>query len=167
MLLALLMMMTIAGAVEEQELPFKEMIMEMKEGILFNQNELMKTKEDLKAIQKDLIVTKDKLAATKEDLQTNDILTQKLEREVSFFKSAPFAHVCGAQSSITTSGWPISYDSLLYSSTNVEGGLDISTGQFTSGWPGTYTVTWSLRTDDDEWDTVVAIYLRKNNVITR
>ena len=86
MLSAMLMMMTIAGAVEEQALPFKEMLMEMQEGILFNQNELMKTKEDLKAIQKDLTVTKDKLAATKEDLQTKDILTQKLEREVTFFK---------------------------------------------------------------------------------
>ena len=62
---------------------------------------------------------------------------------------------------MTTSGWAIFYDKLIYSSTNVEGGLDISTGQFTSGWPGSYTVTWSLRIDDDDFDTPAAIYLRK------
>ena len=59
----------------------------------------------------------------------------------------------------------ISYETLLYNSTNVAGGLDTRTGMFTAGRAGTFTVTWSLRTDDDEWDELMRVYLRKNQYI--
>ena len=58
-----------------------------------------------------------------------------------------------------------SYTTLLYCSTNVAGGgLDISTGVFTAGHPGSYTATWSLIASDDHGKSAVYIYLRKNGV---
>ena len=57
----------------------------------------------------------------------------------------------------------ISYSSLLYSSTNTEGGyLDVATGVFSSPYPGSYTVTWSLLAKDGVGESIVEIYLRKN-----
>merc|ERR1719154_351395 len=76
-----------------------------------------------------------------------------------------YTYACGARSGgWSKSGVSIPYSTLLYSSSNVEGphGLDISTGVFTAGWPGTYTVTWSLMANDYHGGSGVTIYLRKN-----
>merc|ERR1712236_138764 len=55
----------------------------------------------------------------------------------------------------------ITYSSLFYSSTNVNGAdLDVSTGLFTAGWAGTYTVTWSGSATVDGHD--LYIFLQKN-----
>ena len=89
-----------------------------------------------------------------------------LEREVSFLKSPPFSFACGSHyDPISTTSQAISYSTLLYSSSgNIEGphGLDISTGVFTAGHPGSYTATWSLMAADNAGDSRVYIYLRKN-----
>ena len=89
---------------------------------------------------------------------------QDLENELSVLKEPPFAHFCGSYNgglSITTN--IVSYSNLLYSSTNVAGtDLDISTGIFTSGWPGSYTVSWNLGVDASSGDNAVWIYLRIN-----
>ena len=83
--------------------------------------------------------------------------------DLSFLKEPPFFHACGYQSSTTITGQTITYTSLLYSSTNTEGGdLDTSTGIFSSPYPGSWTVTWSLYAHDDHGDNGVEIYLRKN-----
>ena len=97
-------------------------------------------------------------------MTTKDDLTQELKREVSFLKDPPWTFACGAHNKgMTVTDQTISYTTLLYSSTNVAGaGLDISTGVFTAGHPGSYTATWSLLAEDNAGDHYVAVYLRKN-----
>ena len=95
-------------------------------------------------------------------MKAKDVMTQELEREVSFLKDPPWTFACGFVFSLTTTHKAISYDTLLYSSTNVAGaGLDISTGGFTAGHPGSYTATWSLGAGMIHGHRVY-IYLRKN-----
>merc|ERR1712183_1188848 len=116
----------------------------------------------------ELLRTKEDLLTTKEDLKANDVSILKLEREVSFLKDPPWSFACGAHSeSNNIASQVISYTTLLYSSTNVPGvGLDISTGVFTSGHPGSYTATWSLTALDGAASAghPVSLYLRKNGV---
>ena len=93
-----------------------------------------------------------------------DVSIHNLEREMSILKDPPYTFVCGSHSpTISTNQQTIPYTNLLYSSTNVDGaGLDISTGLFTSGHPGSYTATWSLSAHGKERVSHVEIYLRKN-----
>ena len=57
----------------------------------------------------------------------------------------------------------ISYEAVSYSSTNIEGSsLDKFTGVYTSGLPGTYTVTWSLVSSNNPGDRHTWVMLRKN-----
>merc|ERR1712236_120181 len=91
-------------------------------------------------------------------MQAKDDSIRKLETDVSFLKDPPYTYYTSYQSVTTISSQTITYSSLLHSSTNVEGAdMNLSTGIFTSGWGGTYTVSWSL------WGyTVIDIYLRRN-----
>ena len=154
-----------------------------EEKLLLTQDELKMTKEELKMANEELKMTKTELKMAKEELKSKDVqletdmLTTKedlkakdvhLEREVSFLKDPPFTFACGAHSNsagLSITSQAISYTTLLYSSSNVAGaGLDISTGVFTAGHPGSYTATWSLYSDDDHGDSQVYIHLRKNMV---
>merc|ERR1712215_12337 len=76
---------------------------------------------------------------------------------------APYAFFCGYKDLTAIHSATITYDSLLYSSTNIpdDATMDVETGIFTSGWGGTYTVTWSLY-DHGNSKQRVALYLRKN-----
>merc|ERR1711892_771878 len=129
---------------------------------------LTATKEELTAIKEELTATKEELTATKEELSaTRDDLISKdheLERDVSISRNPPFIHSCGYQYSSHITHQTIPYSSLLYSSTNTEGGgLDIATGVFTSPLAGSYTVTWSLMAGDDHGDQEnLVVYLRQN-----
>ena len=158
----------------------KEELKMTKEGLKMTKDELEMTKEELKAkyvqLEMEMMSTKDDLKAkevqlerdlltTRDDLKSNGVCIQDLEREVSFLKDPPFTFACGAHYDILSiTSQAISYTILLYSSTNIEGphGLDISTGVFTSGHPGSYTATWSLLAQDNAGDPSVLIYLRKN-----
>ena len=96
------------------------------------------------------------------------VLTENndLKREISTLRNPPYLHVCGGSKYnwIHSNSRIIDYTTLLYSSTNTEGGgLDIATGVFTSPWPGSYTVTWSLITRNYQGDREFGIFLRKNN----
>merc|ERR1712179_287434 len=109
-----------------------------------------------------LAATKEDLAITKEALMSK---TDDLEREVAILKAPPFIHACGSHNDyVSASSGTIPFTSLLYSSTNTEGGgLDITTGVFTAPWGGSYTVSWdtSARLDYGE---DVRMYLQKNGV---
>merc|ERR1712183_740851 len=78
--------------------------------------------------------------------------------------SLPHMHACGAHYySLFISSAIIPYSTLLYSSTNTEGGgPDITSGVFTSSWPGSYTVTWGLHASDTAGDLNVIIFLQYN-----
>jgi len=76
---------------------------------------------------------------------------------------APYSFFCGYKDLTAIHSATITYDSLLYSSTNIpdDATMDVETGIFTSGWGGTYTVTWSLY-DHGNSNQRVDLYLRKN-----
>jgi hypothetical protein len=137
----------------------EEKLKETQGELLELKNENVQLKDDLLNTKEDLLNTKEDLINTKEDLQTKD---QELEMDVSFLKEPPFFHVCGFQQSTNILGETIPF-SLLYSSTNTEGGdLDVDTGILISPLSGTYTVTWSLHSLDREEVTALNIILRKN-----
>merc|ERR1711892_1353286 len=139
-------MITLVEPKDDLENIVKEIMMEMNGRMLLLEAELKMTKEEL--------------TATKDDLTSKD---HELERDLSIIRNPPFIHSCGYQYSTRITRQTIPYSSLLYSSTNTEGGgLDVATGVFTSPWPGSYTVTWSLYAYDDHSDSAVYIYLRQN-----
>merc|ERR1711970_1576996 len=134
---------------------------------------------DLEDIVNELVMEMTELNAKVEYLEDNaknlekegkakDASIQKLEREVSLLKDPTFTYFSSYLSVTRIISQTITYEKLLYSSTNVEGAaMDISTGIFTSGWPGTYTVTWSLAADMDEGQPIMHIYLRMNGAKIR
>merc|ERR1711892_1068489 len=139
--------------------------MELKEGLKIAEDDLKltATKDDLTATKDDLTATNaklDDLTSFLDDLTSKD---HELERDVSIIRNPPFIHSCGSKESTTVTSQIIPYTRLLYSSTNTEGGgLDIATGVFTSPWPGSYTVTWSLLAYDVAGRNNVVIFLRQN-----
>merc|ERR1711936_721465 len=104
----------------------------------------------------DTLTAKD--ATFEKELKTKDATIEKLVREVSFLKDPPYTFFCAHRGGTTISYATITYNKLLYSSTSIPDSatMDISSGIFTSGWGGTYTVTWSLNADAG--DNHVGIY---------
>merc|ERR1719153_702057 len=147
------------------------MMAQMNERVAKTEAELVLTKDELAATKDELVATKVTLANAVIDLTeahsiTKDNLmfkTDELEREVAILKAPPYFHACGSHKGyLSASSGTIPYTSLLYSSTNTEGGgLDFTTGVFAAPWGGSYTVSWdtSARLDDGE---DVSIYLQKN-----
>ena len=133
---------------------------EMNERLSLAEWKLAKIDDELAATKDDLAITKDDLAITKEALMFK---TDELEREVAILKAPPYIHACGAHyEGLSASYGTIPYTSLLYSSTNTEGGgLDISTGVFTAPHGGSYTVYWDTNALLDSGEDV-RIYLQKN-----
>eukprot|EP00091_Calanus_sinicus_P024185 TRINITY_DN8534_c0_g2_i2.p1 TRINITY_DN8534_c0_g2~~TRINITY_DN8534_c0_g2_i2.p1 ORF type:complete len:253 (-),score=70.90 TRINITY_DN8534_c0_g2_i2:120-878(-) len=176
-----MIMMTKGEASEDLENVVKEIRLEMNQRFALNeektQRELLELRFENIQLKEDLIITKKDLANTKDNLEnTNEDLANAMEEltntkedlidtklDVSFLKEPPFFHACGYQYSAESTGQTIPYSHLLYSSTNTEeGGLDTHTGIFTSPFPGSYTITWSLIASDHAGDNEVWVYLRKN-----
>merc|ERR1711862_519410 len=102
-----------------------EMMVEMKMEMMADMNErLVMTEAELASTKDDLAITKDELAFTKNELALTKAKTGELEREVA----PPYIHSCGSHYDLlSASSGTIPYTSLLYSSTNTEGGgLDIT-----------------------------------------
>merc|ERR1719308_604733 len=138
-----------------------EMMAEMKMEMMADMK--MEMMAELASTKDDLAITKNELAISKADYAITKAKTEELEREVAILKAPPYIHSCGSNyANLSGSHMIIPYTSLLYSSTNTEGGgLDITTGVFTAPWGGSYTVYWdtSAEVDSGEW---VDIYLQKN-----
>ena len=146
-------------------------MMDINECLLQSREKLSKTDAELKVRKDDLASAKDALAEVMIDLATikDNLVTAKddlvpetdgLEREVTIMKAPLLLHVCGSNTDfLSISYQTIPFPSLLYSSTNTEGGgLDMDSGVFTGG---SYTVYWgtTARLDYGEY---VNIYLQKN-----
>ena len=148
----------------------KESLAFTEKKLLMTQDELLRTKEELlinkeelkKRIQiaeEDQKITMEGLHSIKEDLKDKEFLTQELGRDVAFLKDTPWTLACGASGRRNLTNETLSYDNLLYSSTNVAGaGLDISTGVFTAEHSGSYTATWSLVATDDAGDHQITMW---------
>merc|ERR1712013_441513 len=138
----------------------KEMMAEMKKEMMA---ELASTKDDLAITKDELAATKDELAISKADNAMTKARTDALEREVAILRNPPYINSCGSYSGyLSGNHMTIPYTSLLYSSTNTEGGgLDISTGVFTAPHGGSYTVYWDTLAAVDGGE-YVRIFLQKN-----
>merc|ERR1712013_753150 len=131
---------------------------------------LCKAVDQLAETKIELAETKTKVMTTENDLATTNValneLTRKnneLESEITRMRNPPYMHACGYIYFTDIKSTTIPYSTLLYSSTNTEGGgLDIASGVFTSSYPGSYTVTWALQAIDDAGQSSVAIYLQQN-----
>lgn len=76
---------------------------------------------------------------------------EEIEKENSFLKDPPVAFSCSYRSETRATSSPVTYDSLYYSRTNAlteEGGMDLNSGLYTSPYPGTYTITYSMWVSD-------------------
>ena len=88
----------------------------------------------------------------------------ELESKVAILRDPPFLHACGANDDVLNlpADEIITYNTLLYSATNTEGGgLDISTGVFTAPHGGSYTVYWDTSAWMDQGE-YVNIFVQKN-----
>eukprot|EP00091_Calanus_sinicus_P008921 TRINITY_DN21219_c0_g1_i1.p1 TRINITY_DN21219_c0_g1~~TRINITY_DN21219_c0_g1_i1.p1 ORF type:complete len:239 (+),score=47.09 TRINITY_DN21219_c0_g1_i1:134-850(+) len=86
---------------------------------------------------------------------------------IDLVRNPPTSFYCGTKRSASLLEAIVTYDTLFYSRTNIEDaiGLDVKSGIFTSDFPGTYTVSYSLHTDDDVGDPEKVVYVRKNGEI--
>merc|ERR1712013_483876 len=155
----------------------KDMMAEMNERLSLAEGKLAKPEDELTAAKDDLAntkdvlaltkdelaITKDDLAVAKDDLAITKARTDELEREVAIVRAPPYINCCGSHYDVlSASSGTIPYTSLLYSSTNTEGGgLDISTGVFTAPHGGSYTVYWDTTAYLDSGERV-SIYVQKN-----
>merc|ERR1712013_919314 len=139
---------------------------EMNERLVRTEAELASTKDDLAITKDELAATKDELGITKADNAITKARTDELEREVAIVRAPPHIHSCGSHyGGLSGNHMTIPYTSLLYSSTNTEGGgLDISKGVFTAPHGGSYTVYWDTTAKLDSVKGV-NIYLQKNGEI--
>ena len=145
----------------------KEHLAEALNNLSTSQHDLFVALNDLANSQNDVIANINNLTITQTDLlaYNNDMIAkaQNMDDDIRIIKNPPHMHACGALRSFSMKSSPIRYTSLLYSSTNTEGGgLDITSGVFTSSWPGSYTVTWSLYAYNHPGDHDVDIVLQKN-----
>merc|ERR1712013_319481 len=134
-----------------------------KDDLAITKDDLANTKDVLALTKDELAITKDDLAVAKDDLAITKARTDELEREVAIVRAPPYINCCGSHYDVlSASSGTIPYTSLLYSSTNTEGGgLDISTGVFTAPHGGSYTVYWDTTAYLDSGERV-SIYVQKN-----
>merc|ERR1711892_227450 len=140
----------------------KEMVAMLQRENLLNQEKLTLLEVDSKKYKEDQ--TK-KVTSLTEDM--NSMMSMEHEKSIKVTRDAPEVFYCGFQYGFqygVSSPSNITYDSMFYSRTNQPtGGLDLATGVFTSPFPGTYTVTYSLYAWNNH-DEYVFIFLYKNEV---
>ena len=102
--------------------------------------------------------------------QQNMVKKEELNRKIvnlmlkmEDLSNPPFYHMCLFQDHGYVNNHVINYDRILYLSSYRcdDANIDLNSGRFTAGFPGTYTVTWSLRARI-YWRN--RIYLRKNKI---
>jgi len=89
--------------------------------------------------------------------------SQDHENSINVLSDPPEIFVCGYKEYTTATSSILTFDRLSYARSNQPtGGLDPETGVFTSSYPGTYSVSWSLVAIGDAEDTMVSVYLQKD-----
>merc|ERR1711915_802397 len=89
---------------------------------------------------------------------------EELKEQVILKKDPPYLNACAALPALlVVTEHIITYRTFLMFSTNVvESNLDLASGMFTCGWPGFYSVSWSLYASNNAGDHGIEILLRKN-----
>merc|ERR1711892_1481728 len=141
--------------IEEQ----KKVVAMLQRENLLNQEKLTLQEVDSKKFKEDQTM---KMTSLVEDMNSMKALEHETSIKVTT-KVPPEVFYCGFQDSLFSPSI-ITYSSMFYSRTNQPtGGLDLATGVFTSPFPGTYTVTYSLYAYNYHGEEVV-LYLYKNEV---
>ena len=104
------------------------------------------------------------LKATDDELQCK---ASEIVSDVSFLKDPPYYHLCVYQHGTDIDKSNIWFEKELYFTCNncSQANFDLDSGVYTNGWPGTYTVTWSLMAGDNAGEPYVRILLKKNDQI--
>ena len=171
--IVILVLFTFAMGLDTQDLEnITEMMRDMNARLYKAEDQLTElaiTKTELAETKSELVTTKKDLATTKHALNEVAKKNNELESEITRMRNPPYMHACGAHYDyLDIKSATIPYSTLLYSSTNTEGGgLDIASGVFTSSYPGSYTVTWSLNANDGAGDHYVAIFLQHSSTRDR
>ena len=115
-----------------------------KENLL-NQEKLTLLEVDSKTYKEDQTM---KVKSLTEDM--NRMMSLEHETSIKVKRDTPEVVYCGYRDHVSSPYVTIKYDSMFYSRTNQPtGGLDLATGVFTSPFPGTYTITYSLYAVND------------------
>jgi len=103
-----------------------------------------------------------KMSTLQKDLITMNRTVVENDANMKVLRDAPESFACGYQDSWNATHSTITYDSIFYERSNQPtGGLDIGSGVFTAPYPGTYTVTWTLNSDNGKGISA-ALYLYRN-----
>ena len=118
--------------------------------------------EDVKLKDKRIMELQNSLAARDRKIEEiehrlEDRL-EKVERQVG---DNPYCYQCGYRTDWDMSDSVMTYTRLLYSSSNLSGGLNISTGLFTAGHSGTWAIASSLLSTQYSGD-VNQVWIFKN-----
>ena len=142
----------------EENTKLKAENLKLKESFKQNDKEFLKMKEDLEKLK----AADSALKAKDGDLQCK---VAEVERKVSVLENSPYYHICVYQTYSNVKNANMPFDRELYFECNNcdEATFDLESGIYTNGWPGTYTVTWSLHSGMDHGDSGVQIFLRKND----
>ena len=122
------------------------------------------TDREMITLKLDLLRLENNIRAIEEKDRVKDGIIHGLTQKLKSLEPI-WTYICGFQWTVSIISQTIPYSTLLYFSSNIpDAGLDIVTGVFTSGYAGTYSVSWSLTADDDSTEPIVSIYLRKNGI---
>ena len=87
---------------------------------------------------------------------------QLSDTELDFVKTPPYLHICAYQNPYNSKSRTIPYEKYLYKSFGglyQRGEINLASGIFTSGWPGSYQVTWSFMSANSAGDTTSIVKL--------
>ena len=163
-----LVAIAVGTSIEGQVEKLKQELVDLKEVMSLNLKSHWEelNHQEIVKLKKENVVLKAKLEKKieKEELNPLKAKLEKIEKEdISKLRNPPFYHMCAYldEDGETKEYRAVTYDKILYQSSHRcdEADVNLSTGVFTAGCTGTYTVTWSLSADNDVKN---QIYLRKN-----
>ena len=128
---------------DEKFEPMESRLVGMEGGLEMSEGCQVQIDEQLKEFRAYQVKMEEELMAIKHDLQ----------EQINILKTPPYSFSCATQDSYEENARTITYDKIFYSSSNVEGAvLDRNTGMYTSWYPGSYTISWTLGSGDDQGD---------------
>merc|ERR1711915_37410 len=120
------------------------------------QEKLDMLEDEIADLKKDKIMKSEKLVEIEQE-------NAELKLKVEDVRNPPFYHMCSYRDVYSTSDHLIPFDKIIYLSSYRcdDADIDLNTGTFTAGWPGTYTVTWDFSAWNEKG---LNIHLRKNGI---
>merc|ERR1719347_957205 len=108
---------------------------------------------------------RDEIEAQKRDNDELRVTQKKILKELEFLRDPPIFFQCAYNQVTEPLESTVTFESMLYSKTNqwTEGsGFDLESGVFTTPYPGTYSIHWTLLAADNAGVNRVGIKLHKN-----